>query len=166
MTEEYAPAVVTEQQRKLCELLVDGKSKLHAAKELGISRETVYAWLERTDVAKYLRELVGEKVDALDVQIVGSIDMTQELLRGRLEWDMERLKARSEDAPTAEGLIRITRQLYELAAMRRGLTVNPSGQDSESKPAGLDELRERTGSLDERISGAKDVTPKQKQEQE
>lgn len=162
--EELAPAIVTDQQRKMCEMLVGGKSKLAASKELQISRETVYAWLDQPEVAKYLRGLISEAVDALDVQLVGAIDTVQQVLASRLEWDKELVEGRdAENAPSTESLIRTARQLYELAAMRRGL---PTGGSDEDRPAGLADLRERTGSLDDRVKGARDVTPDKKQKKQ
>jgi AcrR family transcriptional regulator len=97
----YAPAVpVDERKLLLCKRLVEGVPKTKIADELGVTRQTLYVWLEEDAVRACLLELAAERRDALELELTAVAGAATETLKQAFDRAQRQLRENDPDAPS------------------------------------------------------------------
>ena len=75
--------MITEQQSKMIDYLIAGENKTEIAKSLGVSRQTIYAWIQLKEVKeekrKRLNDIKKEAKEKIATKVDNCIDVIYEI---------------------------------------------------------------------------------------
>ena len=75
--------MITEQQSQMIDLLISGEQKTNIATKLGVSRQTIYAWLQLKEVKKEkqrrLNDIKKEAKNKIATKVDNCIDVIYEI---------------------------------------------------------------------------------------
>lgn len=75
--------MITEQQSQMIDLLISGEQKTDIAKHLGVSRQTIYAWLQLKEVKKEkqkrLNDIKKEAKNKIATKVDNCIDVIYDI---------------------------------------------------------------------------------------
>ena len=75
--------MITEQQSKMIDYLIAGENKTEIAKQLGVSRQTIYAWIQLKEVKeekrKRLNDIKKEAKEKIATKVDNCIDVIYEI---------------------------------------------------------------------------------------
>ena len=75
--------MITEQQSKMIDYLIAGENKTEIAKQLGVSRQTIYAWIQLKEVKeekrKRLNDIKRESKEKIATKVDNCIDVIYEI---------------------------------------------------------------------------------------
>ena len=75
--------MITEQQSEMIDLLISGEQKTDIAKRLGVSRQTIYAWLQLKEVKKEkqkrLNDIKKEAKNKIATKVDNCIDVIYDI---------------------------------------------------------------------------------------
>lgn len=135
---------LTEQHRTLAEEILKGTPRTQIAKDIGISRATLYEWMKDPVWQQYFHTLAREVEEARTQRLLPVSMRAAALMEAALDQAIGKVEGGDSDAPGLDTISQVVKRLIELERLDRGLPTQHTRQDGKRPPASRVEANDET----------------------